>query len=302
MLIVLSSLVTRFAGAVPPGPSGAGFGFAAAGGAVGVSLIVIGLEGFGCAAWADRQVRASLVSALQERLGSFGNRLRSRAAELRFRLLSGGLRLCRQRLTVGSERCWFRLCRSGRGWVRLGTGSGHGRPSYGSGCCAGGLRLCRQRLTVGSECYWFWLCRSGRGWVRLGTGSGHGPSYGSGCCAGGLRLCRQRLTVGSECYWFRLCRSGRRLGSFGHRLRSRAAELRFRLLCRRASVVQAGADRRVRVLLVSALQERSRLGSFRNQRPSPEAELSRLRPRLPQPHPLGKREVWLPVWELRPAG
>jgi hypothetical protein len=49
MLIVLSSLVTRFAGAVPPGPSGAGFGFAAVGGAVGVLLIVIGLEGFGCA-------------------------------------------------------------------------------------------------------------------------------------------------------------------------------------------------------------------------------------------------------------
>ena len=49
MLIVLSSLVTRFAGAVAPGPSvGMGLGFAAAGGAVGVPLVVIGLEGFGC--------------------------------------------------------------------------------------------------------------------------------------------------------------------------------------------------------------------------------------------------------------
>ena len=37
MLIVLSLLVTRFAGAVAPGPSaGAGFGFAAAGGAADV--------------------------------------------------------------------------------------------------------------------------------------------------------------------------------------------------------------------------------------------------------------------------
>jgi hypothetical protein len=44
MLIVLSSLVTRFAGAVAPGPSaGAGFGFAAAGG----ELTVMGLTGFG---------------------------------------------------------------------------------------------------------------------------------------------------------------------------------------------------------------------------------------------------------------